>query len=252
MPDAWVPWERGSRRAGGWKTRGVYSSTKPKPTALQPLHSTNTPFTGWGGTPLTPGLSTPQATLLPGFPIPFHPPQASSPPPLPGAGARWGDARGPRLGRFLPAPGRWLGGGRRGGSGCRAGIPTLQQAGLVSAGGSQPPSFPTRFYSLHCPIAAGRAPGGGCGGRAHLGPLLAAPPGSELGGGQQGEAEPRAPASPWDPLPSAPLGSPQPNTPEPPTAAGARLGYQNLGGGTGVMLRHPGEGPESPRGPLGR
>lgn len=191
MPDAWIPWERGSRKAGAWKTRGVYSSTKPKPTALQPLHSTNTPLAGlgWGGGHLSPLASAPlRPPCSRGSPFPFtHPPQASPPtPPPPGAGARWGDARGPRLGRFLPAPGRWLGGGRRGGSGCRAGIPTPQQAGLVSAGGSRPPSFPTRFYSLHCPIAAGRALGGGCGGRAHLGPLLAAPPpppGFELGGG---------------------------------------------------------------------
>lgn len=248
-------------------TRRLFQYKTPKPTAPQPLHSTNAPLAG-RGTPHAPGHSTPRATPLPGSPN-----SPSSPPtPFPARGSV-GDARGPRLGRSLPAPGRRLGGGRRGGSGCGAGIPTPQQAGLVSAGGSRPPSFPTRFYSLHCPIAAGRAPGGeiggggGAGAEHTWGPSSQPPPGSE----ELGKAEPPAPASPWDPLlgrslPSPPLGCSQCSPPKPapaatawgsPTCRSPRL-LPELGSATKIlwatsaMLRHPGEGPELPRAPLKR
>lgn len=186
-------------------TRRLFQYKTPTHSPAASLQHKRSPCRGGGRHPSPPAAAPPGPPRSRGSPAPLHPPQ-----PAPSC-LGVGDTRGPRPGRFLPAPGGRLGGGSRGGSGRGAGIPTPQQAGLVSAGGSRAPSFPTRFYSLRCPIAAGRAPGGA--GAEHTCGLSSQPPSAERGGGQLGETEPPAPVSPRDPLLSVspanpPLGCP--------------------------------------------
>lgn len=262
MPDAWIPWERGSRKAGAWKTRGVYSSTKPKPTALQPLHSTNTSLAGlgWGGGTSHPwpqhpsGHPAPEVPHSPSPTLPkLHPPR----PPRPGLGLGGGTPGAPGLaGSSLPRGGG-SGVGDAAVRGAGPGSPRRSRLDWFRRVGAGLHPSPPGFTAFIAPSRQAEPWGGGAGAEHTWGPSSQPPPpppALSWVGGQQGEAEPQAPTAPWDPLPSPPLGCPQPNMPEPLAAAGARLGYQNFfwGGATGMMLWHPGEGPESPRGPLGR
>ncbi|KAM4757159.1 uncharacterized protein ACIQIH_019009 [Cyanocitta cristata] len=193
----------GTSAAGAWKTRGVYSSTKPKPHS--PAASSQHKLS-----PRQPG-GTSRAT-------PLHPPRNR---PQPGAPA----------GPVPPCPGEaargWVGDAAVRGAG--PGSPRRSRLDWFPGRRPSPPGF-TAF------IAPSRQAGPrGCGGRAHLGPPLAAPrlwgsslrlnPESRRGRGAPCAAVP-SPAHPWGAPGAAPhnlrLQQGVPKRPEPPRCCWSR------------------------------